>query len=65
MEMRKGEGERHWFRSDRYALVNGKWFFQTREGTVEGPYDSHQEAQQVLLLYLRHSDDMLYQEARF
>ncbi|QSP95904.1 hypothetical protein LPB19_05730 [Marinobacter salinisoli] len=64
MDVRKGESEKHWFRSDRFSLVNGKWFFQTREGSVEGPYDTHQEAETVLLLYLRHSDDSLYHGVR-
>lgn len=60
MDVRKGEQERNWFRSDRFTMVNGKWYFQTREGAFEGPFDSVREAQMDLLLYLRHSDDELY-----
>jgi len=61
MVVRKGEQERNWFRSKRFEVINGQWYFQTREGTMEGPFDSMQEAQMELLLYLRHADDALYQ----
>ncbi|MFO7529115.1 MAG: DUF6316 family protein [Marinobacter sp.] len=61
MDVRKGEQERHWFRSKRFEVINGQWYFQTREGTMEGPFDSMKEAQMELLLYLRHADDALYQ----
>ena len=26
------------FRSDRYFVVDGKWYFTTREGSNEGPF---------------------------
>ncbi|AMQ89691.1 DUF6316 family protein [Marinobacter sp. LQ44] len=62
METRKGEQqERHWFRSERFSLVNGQWYFQTREGSIQGPFDSVQEAEMELMLYLRHADDQLFQ----
>ena len=32
------------FRSDRISNINGKFFFATREGTLEGPYFTHNEA---------------------
>ncbi|MBS8242066.1 hypothetical protein DYI22_16385 [Marinobacter lipolyticus] len=57
MDVRRGEQERHWFRSDRFTTINGQWFFQTREGSFEGPFDTVNEAQMELLLYLRHSED--------
>ncbi|MGB1952056.1 MAG: DUF6316 family protein [Marinobacter sp.] len=63
MDVRKGEQERNWFRSDRFTVINGQWFFQTREGAFEGPFDSVSEAQMELLLYLRHSEDELYRNA--
>ncbi|GAA0848196.1 DUF6316 family protein [Marinobacter sp.] len=61
MDVRKGEQERNWFRSKRFEMINGQWYFQTREGTMEGPFDSMREAEMELLLYLRHADDALFQ----
>ncbi len=63
MDVRKGEAERHWFRSDRFELVNGQWYFQTREGSLVGPFDSVREAELELLLYLRHAEDTLFSGA--
>lgn len=38
---RKGdtETERSWFRTDRLMQDGGKWFFVTREGKLEGPFN--------------------------
>ena len=33
-----------YFRSDRVSRINGQYFFSTREGTMEGPYRSREEA---------------------
>ena len=63
MVVRKGEVERNWFRTDRFERINGQLYFQTREGDVEGPFSDMNEAQMELMLYLRHSDDVLYQNA--
>lgn len=60
MDVRKGEADRHWFRSDRFFIVNGEWFFQTREGLMEGPFSSIREAEMELMLYLRHAEDALF-----
>lgn len=61
MDVRQGEETRNWFRSRRFVCVNGKYFYQTREGTTEGPFDSEKEAGLDLLLYLRHVEDTIYQ----
>lgn len=53
MTSREGEGDKTWFRSDRFFCEEGKWFFTTRENTVEGPYASRAEAEQELMMYLR------------
>jgi hypothetical protein len=42
-----------WFRSDRFFNEGGRWFFSTRENTVEGPFDTHWEAEQELMMYIR------------
>lgn len=42
-----------YFRADRVSLINGKFFFATREGTLEGPYDSKREACLAIDNYIR------------
>jgi hypothetical protein len=53
MASRDGEQDKTWFRSDRFFCEDGNWFFTTREGTVQGPFDSRADAEQELMLYLR------------
>ncbi len=36
------------FRADRFIKDKGKWYFETREKTIEGPFDSKSEAEQRL-----------------
>ncbi len=60
MSVRSGEGEKTWFRADRFFHINDKWFFFTRENTQEGPFFSKREAEMELMLYLRHANDDLY-----
>ncbi len=40
------------FRSDRYFVVDKKWYFTTREGTNEGPFNSADDAHRGLGRYL-------------
>jgi Domain of unknown function (DUF6316) len=40
------------FRSDRFFVVDGKWYFTTREGSNEGPFASSEEAVAALRQYL-------------
>jgi len=40
------------FRSERISVVNGQFFFTTREGTLEGPFFSRDDAQQQIDRYL-------------
>ncbi|WP_426414676.1 DUF6316 family protein [Aestuariirhabdus sp. LZHN29] len=64
MDYRAGEGDRTWFRSERFLCMNGNWFFITREGSQEGPYNSQVEAERDLCIYIRHqNDDMLHSGA--
>lgn len=56
MSDKKRAGEettRKYFRSDRISVSNGKFFFSTREGTIEGPFDSRDEAERELVMYIR------------
>jgi hypothetical protein len=32
------------FRSDRFTLINGNFFFSTRENTLEGPFSTREDA---------------------
>lgn len=41
------------FRSDRISVSNGRFYFSTREGTLEGPFDSREEAERELAIYIR------------
>lgn len=41
------------FRASRYYNRAGQWFFRTREGVGQGPFDSRVEAQYALNTYTR------------
>jgi hypothetical protein len=41
------------FRSGRFFKNEGKWFFNTREGTMEGPYEELTEAESRLKEYIK------------
>jgi hypothetical protein len=41
------------FRSSRFFKHNGKWFFNTREGTMEGPFEKLPEAENKLEEYIK------------
>jgi len=53
-ELRRSDKEsRAWFRSSRFFKQDGKWFFYTREGTMEGPFSELQDAEQRLSEYVK------------
>ncbi|MBU1332011.1 MAG: hypothetical protein KJ884_20660 [Gammaproteobacteria bacterium] len=41
------------YRSERVSAVNGRYFFSTREGTLEGPYFSRGDAEREIGAYIR------------
>jgi hypothetical protein len=41
------------FRSERFTQEQGKWYFFTREGTVEGPFDYRRAAENRLEDYIK------------
>jgi len=41
------------FRSERIIKDGGEWHFLTREGSVEGPFRSQEEAERRLEMYIR------------
>jgi hypothetical protein len=44
LSRREGDAGKKYFRSDRFYSREGKWFFDTRESTREGPFNSLEEA---------------------
>jgi len=40
-------------RSDRILKSGGKWYFSTREGTIEGPFEIRREAEYRLENYIK------------
>ncbi|MFP5440726.1 MAG: DUF6316 family protein [Gammaproteobacteria bacterium] len=47
------EGQKRYFRSDRISVSNGKFYFTTREGTLEGPFTTREEAERELMMFIR------------
>jgi len=43
---------RTYFRSDRLQQDGGKWYFYTREGSMEGPFEDKVEALEALDKYI-------------
>ncbi|MBC3362608.1 hypothetical protein HU806_05810 [Pseudomonas sp. SWRI154] len=41
------------FRSDRICRINGEFYFSTREATLEGPFNSREEAEQEIAAYIQ------------
>ncbi|MEH6519296.1 MAG: DUF6316 family protein [Halioglobus sp.] len=44
------------FRPERFFKDGGKWYFHTREGTFEGPFEMRAEAANRLEEYIRIAD---------
>ena len=61
---RHGDKKKHRFRNQRLCCENGKWYFQTREGTLIGPCNDRSEARQLLAVFLAKSiqDSTDYQD---
>lgn len=59
---RKGDKQtgRSWFRTERLLQDGGKWFFLTREGKVEGPFNCRFDALNRLDTYARIMSTELY-----
>jgi len=46
----------HKFRISRFIKEGGKWYFFTREATMEGPFESRFAAEQRLASYIKIMD---------
>ncbi len=42
------------FQMDRLVQQNGEWFYMTREGEEKGPFESKDDAEGDLIIYIRH-----------
>jgi len=52
LEVRGGEQDKFWFRSDRFFTAGSQWYFTTRENRDVGPYASREDAAHGLELFL-------------
>ena len=50
---REDEKTRAWFRSNRFFQQEEKWYFYTREGTMEGPFPELVDAEKRLEEYIK------------
>ncbi|WNO09486.1 DUF6316 family protein [Teredinibacter sp. KSP-S5-2] len=50
---RNGEQQQTWFRTDRFFVVDGDWYFSTREGHDIGPYGTRKLAESGLKVYIK------------
>ncbi|MEH6584255.1 MAG: DUF6316 family protein [Halioglobus sp.] len=55
MSKRRAEDKglaRTWYRSDRMMETAGQWYFLTREGSIEGPFEDYHDAEEALDSYI-------------
>ncbi len=50
------------FRSDRIIKEGDKWYFYTREGTLEGPFHDRRDAEDQVEIYIKVIDSGLIEE---
>ena len=49
-----GDDSKLHFQMDRFIQQNGEWFYTTREGEERGPFESRNDAEGDLILYIQH-----------
>ena len=60
-DVRKGEAEPlPRFRKSRFFNSLDQWYFITREGTVEGPFEHQVDAHNMLEMYLNGLDETVH-----
>ena len=53
-DQRTGDSKPHSkFRADRFIKDGGEWYFLTREGTIEGPFERKLDAENRLEDYIK------------
>ena len=62
--VRHEEEKKLWFRSDRFIMVDHKWYFTTRENRDVGPFKSRADAAHGLALFIEcinnHNKDVVH-----
>lgn len=53
LSARKGEEAKPHFRSERIMVMNGAYYFLTRENTQEGPFETRWQAERELNLFVK------------
>ncbi len=53
-----GKSDKTFFQVNRFIQQNGEWFYMTREGEERGPFDSRDDAEGDMILYIRHQVNM-------
>ena len=48
-----GNADKLHFQMERFVQQNGQWFYITREGEEKGPFDSKEDAEGDLIVYVR------------
>jgi len=51
------------YRPSRFFKEDGSWFFATREGSTEGPFECHRDAAERLETYIRIANSGFYGSA--
>lgn len=52
VRVRQGESRFTRFRTNRYFVQNNGWFFNTREGNCQGPFQTREQAEQRVFQYV-------------
>jgi len=53
MRVRQGDDKKTWYRSNRFYHTIEGWWVSTREHTELGPFNSEEDADMELCLYIR------------
>ncbi|MFT6388589.1 MAG: hypothetical protein ACJAUP_001972 [Cellvibrionaceae bacterium] len=51
-QIRRGEENKFWFRSDRFIVVDAQWYFITREDREVGPFCGRKDVEHGLGLFV-------------
>jgi hypothetical protein len=47
-----GEDSKFYFKTDRFIVQNGEWYYMTREGVERGPFESREAAERDSAMYI-------------
>ena len=50
--------EKHHFQMGRFVQQNGEWFYVTREGDERGPFDTRDDAEGDIAVYIRYMAEL-------